>query len=558
MFGLVTFPGVQQIVDANFAFCAHGITPSVCSLTIAPQYGLVAAVGQLTWEFAGQVQRFEQCLADSADFERNAQGLVWRLKILDRRWKWKWGGIRGGYNRRDPDGSVIEDTEKTPQELARLLLDEMQESGYDVGDLPNDVRPLCEWDSVVPAEALADLCEQLGCRVVLGLDDKVRIRKVGVGASLPAGATMHTSGSLDLPNSPDAIAILTGRIKYQVDMELEAVGLETTGKVVPLEDLSYKPSAGWENVNLTTFADVAKDYRPYAMQSVYRWYRVKTPVTIPDKDEVYDLQEIEVKDETNYTYEDSDGERHAARAEVYGLFWRARDGMANNATSLDPSQPTPQLYRGDYAVDTSDPKYGAVVKFSEPVVRNTESGATPSKFTRGPAVLRLRAVIHLREASTGGWYRFRRVRSLGTSNGTPTRYVTHDEIEGRVTVNYNTNGTTLSESGTVDNTQDWNGKPGIYQECDYYLDALAAEYQTLTPESATYAGLVTVEPDGAIQQITFSRTAEGITTTICRNNEQVLWCLPYKERRQLEKGKRFSEWQKSVEVWGAKARKAIV
>jgi len=560
MFGMVYFPGIQQIVDANFAFSAHGITPSVCSITIAPQQGMVSAVDTLAWEFGGEVRRFPKCLADSASFERNSQGMVWRLKILDRRWLWKWGAISGSYNRRLPDGSVLTATEKTPQELAGLLLDAMGETGYDVGSLPNETRPVVEWDGAVPAEALAELCEQLGCRVVLGIDDKVKVCKVGVGAALPYGAIMSTSGTLDLPNAPDAIAILMGRIKFQVDMELEAVGLEASGKVVPIEDLTYKPASGWSAINLTTFAAVAEEYRDYAKQSVFRWYRVKPPIVIPDQDDVTDLRNVEIKNETNYTYLDADGERRTSEAEVYGIHWKARDGLKNNATSLDPSQPTSQNYRGDFAVDTSDPKYGAIVKFAEPVLRNTETSTTPTKLTSGPAILRLRAVLHLRDSETGGWLRFVRTRLLGGNAGTPTRYVQHDEIEGRVTVEYDTQGTALHERSTSDNTQRGeNGEPGIYVECDHYLDAIQAEYQTLVPESATYEGLVTADPDGAIQQITFTRTGEGgMTTTICRNNEQVLWCLSYKERRQLEKTKRFSEWQKTVEVWAAKARRAIV
>jgi hypothetical protein len=559
MFGMVYFPGIQQIVDANFAFSAHGITPSVCSISIAPQDGMVSAVDTLAWEFGSEVRRFPRCLADSASFERNSQGMVWRLKILDRRWMWKWGAISGSYNRRLPDESVLERTEKTPQELAKLLLEEMGESGYDVGDLPNETRPMIEWDGAVPAEALAELCDKLGCRVVLGIDDKVRIRKAGVGASLPYADTMDASGTLDLPNAPDSIAVLTGRIKFQVDMELEAVGLETSGKVVPIDDLSYKPTEGWSAINLTTFSAVAKEYRDYAAHSVYRWYRTKAPIVIPDQEDVDDLRDVEIKNEVNYTYEDAEGERRTHEAEVYGIFWKARDGLKNNGTSLDPAQPTPQNYRGSFSVDTSDPKHGAIVKFSDPVIRNTETAAAPVKFTTGPAILRLRAVLHRRDPETGGWLRFVRTRPLGGSAGTPTRYSQHDDIEGRVIVEYDTNGTTLHERSATDNTQQWNGKPGIYVECDHYLDAIQAEYQTLTPESKTYAGLVTVEPDGAIQQIMFTRTGEGgMSTTICRNNEQVLWCLPYKERRQLEKTKRFSEWQKSVDVWAAKVRRAIV
>ena len=60
-----------------------------------------------------------------------------------------------------------------------------RESAADVSELPNQARPRVDWVSANPARALATLCDALGCRVVLDLDDAVSIRRVGVGAELP-------------------------------------------------------------------------------------------------------------------------------------------------------------------------------------------------------------------------------------------------------------------------------------------------------------------------------------------------------------------------------------
>ncbi len=157
------------------------------------------------------------------------------------------------------------DTERTPQELAELYLNAMGEVDYDISELPDDTRPPVDHDYDNPAEALAALCESLGCRIVLQLDNTVKLVRSGAGAGLPAEFLLEDSLTIDLPEKPDKIAVVCGPSLYQVDFPLEAVGLDRdttsggdpTDTIKPIDELSYKPSGGWGQIDLPLFADLS-------------------------------------------------------------------------------------------------------------------------------------------------------------------------------------------------------------------------------------------------------------------------------------------------------------
>ena len=295
--GICTFPGIQQVVSGEISF-AMGITPSSATLTIAPQQNLVDQVGTLSF-FDGQTEiDWPNCKVDTNSFERTSAGFIWRLTIYDRRWMWQATGGGGvvtqGINFRTEDGDLIKDTEKSLQDAAKVCLDALGETGYDVSALPTDERPELIWDAAVPAQCLEDMCEQFGYRVVLGLDNNVKICKVGVGADLPITPDIMTNSmSIKLPAMPDTLAVVTAQDRFQVDLALEAVGIEndTYGTLKPIGDLSYMPSDGWGDTDVCGFEDVydfiyqkyssidrARKCQNLAKKSVFRYYRVIFPI----------------------------------------------------------------------------------------------------------------------------------------------------------------------------------------------------------------------------------------------------------------------------------------
>lgn len=201
--GLASFPGVQQVVSWMVNL-HHGVRPSVFRLVTAPQDGFVGAGGTFSINYDSTTISFSNCKIDQATYEVSPQGQTWTLSIFDRRWRWSGlGTISGSYNRKNDDGSLTTDAIlQTPQQLMSLVLNALNESDYDVSDVPNTTNPSVEWDGARPDAVLSYLCDQLGCRVVLQLDDTIKICLVGNGADLPIDDTV-ISNSLTI-DPPDA------------------------------------------------------------------------------------------------------------------------------------------------------------------------------------------------------------------------------------------------------------------------------------------------------------------------------------------------------------------
>lgn len=254
--GLFHYPGINQILSGTFTL-SHGVTPSSAIVKINPETNFAVPSGTMSITYGNQRPiEFPDCSIDMSSLQRDGSGQVWSIRIQDRRWKWKFGEIYGRYNGLNPDGRVDVNTDKTPQELATLLLQAMGETNFDVSDLPNKTRPYVDWLGDNPAEQLESLVESLGCRVVLGTDNRVRICLLGNGSPLPPGSVLSGGFSFDPPDIPDELKLICAPTQFQARVILEAVGLDTDGQVKLLKDLSYNPA----NANATqtlTFTDAA-------------------------------------------------------------------------------------------------------------------------------------------------------------------------------------------------------------------------------------------------------------------------------------------------------------
>ena len=516
--GKCSFPGIQQIVEASISF-VHGISPSVAVVTIAPQRNFIGEGGDLVFSFNGTESRFKDCKIDQNSFERTAEGEVWRLQIFDRRWKWSMGAVGGCYNLRDDDGSIKDGTLKTPQQLAKLCLDAVDEFNIAIGDLPNNARPEVQWDYDVPMEALARLCDELGCRIVLQLDDKVAIRKAGEGRQLPVPQTvMERSLTIDPPEMPDIIAIVCAPDLFQHDFELEAVGLDNDGTIKPINDLSYMPSGGWLEADIfdADFKRVSGEAdRQLAIDTVGKYYRIVTPFTLPGVvGQIKSLDQIlPIKNQQVDTITE-DGIKKNKLAVVYGVWYKYPDGGDGDGNSADAltelvDDDDPQIYKWPFRIDD---QRGLVI-FTYPVFRNT--GDSPTVLFAAAQIL-LRASCCVRDKETLALRRHLVARFTAGNFKTPTKCIIHNELQ-------------LTSVDGVTNAAE------IDPECEHLLDGALQEYQINLPESATYAGLEKCELDGAIQQIIVDLSKRGMRTTISRNNEILARTLPCKQRRWAER-----------------------
>lgn len=205
--GDTTLVSSDLIVAASYTL-NQGAGPSSCIVRILPQADFVIGECNIVFTDGTTTITLPNCKLDTMQLDYS-QGTIWELTFLDRRWKWQLGQIDGRYNLYNPDQSLNTVTEQSPQQLATLCLEMMGETGYDVANLPNVARPLANWDYANPAQALEDLAESLGCRVVLHLDNSVSLEVVGSGT--PPGVTTDTlAASLAVapPGMPDAIAIV--------------------------------------------------------------------------------------------------------------------------------------------------------------------------------------------------------------------------------------------------------------------------------------------------------------------------------------------------------------
>ncbi len=553
--GLVYFNGIAQIVDGSMSFTT-GITPSQATLTIAPQAGFTAQVGTLTF-FDGQTTvSWLDARVDTNSFERNSAGLVWRLAIYDRRWKWQSTG--GGNvitlyaNLRDDTGEIIECTKLSPQEAAVKCLDAMGETDYDIGALPNEERPELLWDCALPAQVLEELCEQFGCRVTLCLDNKVHICKVGTGAALPDTPDIATNSlAVELPGIPDRIGVIGAPDRFQVNVLLEAVGLDRDGTYKPITDLTYITGSLANGSTPDDFDGISdiKD-RALALKSVFRCYRVKFPIYVPGYTDTQGNTnaritrpwQVKLEDtQVEYVTDDlglPESQRRCKPALIYGKYWEEMDGKpGSNISSLDaaPYQSDPMLDAGDDEDATvanrtwhmgSEAQLGRakdhVVVFDKPIY------LTGTTYPYLPAELRLRCACTILDEYTFSPVRTYFYRDTNAGLNTKPRYELFSDLQV-----YHYWDTSQEPHSVKDNTV------AVKKDADYYIDGIYQEYQCTQPQTITYNGLKYIDLDGAIQHVHYKVSKSGCTTTASRNNEQLHRVQPLSYRKLMRKIKQL-------------------
>jgi hypothetical protein len=344
---------------------------------------------------------------------------------------------------------------------------------------------------------------------------------------------MEDSLTLDRPEAPDELAVLCGPTRYQADFELEAVGLESDSAAVaekhrstirPIDDLSYAPKDGWNIIDVAWFqnVDISKKDRDLARQTVFRWYRIKAPppgLKQPDQRKRIVLETTQVETTT-------EDERVIDKpAQVYGIWYPNYNDRRNVETEFDPQGDTDSPFYRAWTLDTKR----QVVKFANHVYRNSEhdiGAANPAKLVVAKPDLRLRCAFTMLLDETRATNRYGRNRKTGLKNGTPTRFLRHDELQFTWVPAYRNDFS----------VQSWtNNQADVDRACDHYLDAAFREYDQSMPQTIKYLGLRSVSLDGAIQQITLTVGKSGATTIVSRNTEQLARVQPYRFRRLMEK-----------------------
>ena len=543
--GIVTFAGVNAFLATDFTI-THGIAPNVCRIMIPPQPQGLMEGGTLRFTYGGTAVTLPNCKVDSVDFVRDQDGFeVWVLNILARRWKWRFGGqVSGCYNVRVGDtGAIRKKTIREPRKLAELCLKAMGEKGYDVSRLPNETFPEFDWDVTLPAEALARLCEGLGCRVVYqSLSDKVAIWPEGEGKQLPtSGDALENSVTVNPPERPDELIFVGDRTMFQKDIELEAVARDNDGVYKPINELTIRPAIPpidghrWYTYDFNTAHVVAADIRERVKEDLYRKFRIKMPIDVPLLGKVDDRARFLPLDRQQLLKEKVDEEEEERLpAVLWGRFSLGKESTRNNveaapASNQDVKKKPELVYTRGWQLDV---EHGLVIA-SDPIYETREltrlmSGIAIAENRPFPPKLFLRTAFGLRHEETFQWIHHLRKRpGQGKKFGTQPQYVKRSDIGVTFVLD--------PATGVLkDNRKDFD------KQADHYLDEAEKAFQTRTPASVTYTGIRPVELDGAIQQVTFSIDETGTRTRASRDLEELNpAATSYKERRLNQRVKEF-------------------
>jgi hypothetical protein len=515
--GYALFPGINQVRRCRYTR-GIGTMPDVAHLEIVPQAEIIAYSGTLVMFYNEIGVEFPKCKIDRGSFDLTVNGHVMRLNILDRRWVWRFKHVRGHYNVKFPDGTIVPGTERTPQFLASILLTAMGETGYNVSLLPNFDRPTVDWDYANAADALSRLCEERGCLISLDLDDRVRLYPLGFTAvSLPTFDVRTASFGIDSPERPDRIILVGGRTLVQSKLLLAAIGIDIDGSLQLLDNLSYTPSAGWGEED-ETFGNVLSEFgeaaQALAKRSVYRWYIVKAQAdggqTIPgyQGDSVGLWQILPIRDVKIDTYTDFNGIKRPLPASVEGVYFKT--GLAGNTTA-NTEVATPA---------TLDPRLG-IVKFSTHVFKIDSSGKPVA------ADLYLTTSYHVQHAYTRHYERLDRFITLGNA-GYGEEIIRRPDLVQVVVANYSTSSPT-NLTGVTNNFS------SVNNEAYAHLAAAALNFQGHLQLNLEYRGILPISTNGQNRQVTWEVDMNrGFKTWVYANNESEYGVLSLPERRRIE------------------------
>jgi hypothetical protein len=548
----------NTVLSLGFDFTfGPGVTPSVCNLYTIPHTDSLDQVGTLSFVTAGESPfYFYDCALEEPRLEVGSGGQRWVLPIKDRRWKWQsdWGPIYGHYNIPRPDGTYTR--ERTPQELATLCLTAMGESGFDVGRLPNSPRPEIHWDGAHAATELDQLCNSLGCVVVLNpVRNRVELWTIGQGSQLPNGPTQGSSYTPILPIRPESIVVEAGPTLFQATFHLAAVGLDTDGTWKPINLLSYMPIGGWSRADyLGGFPEVLGTYtsgnrvlpvRDLAQASVYRCYRIDgigtagnwTPngisnvLLIPQSRKDFRFYTTLADEEIS-----EDGGLRPIPCSVYGRWYDIEKSYLENAVPKWILGQDLITYTRGFNFDETT----GIVTFSEPLVTYVLGRSYSAE---------MRLVTSFNAGRDGVYDRIRPEYFSGTSWTSPPRLIQRPEIFNRVVSRYSADGAFSVE----------NDSAAVITKLAYWAIAASGEYDPQQGGTVRYARLIAISPDGLTQQITWSGGGgRAPSTTVSQAQRHNRFVEPQDHFRERKQAARLDQAEKAargrvdgIARWGA-------
>jgi hypothetical protein len=295
-------------------------------------------------------------------------------------------------------------------------LDAAGETNFDVSRAPNNVYPYLDWRCGTLAGALKVVLEQIGCTVVLSTinpQNPAVVYPINDPSENPvlADSEFERNPVFQFTTGcrPQKLVLCGGPIRFQTKLLLEAVGMDTDGQIKLIDDLSYKPAGGWERQWFLGFVDVPIAQRHLALETVWRWYRVKTVIGLPGIPAVFTpASDVILDDILAETIVGADGLEHRLPARLEGSFWHYGDLAGNSYPCGDVT--------GKFTID----KNNNVVKLHYPLIRWLAGRPTA-------ATLYLTTSFFVRDGASRKLVSYRRERILG-GGGSGDKCLSHPEI----------------------------------------------------------------------------------------------------------------------------------
>jgi hypothetical protein len=334
---------------------------------------------------------------------------------------------------------------------------------------------------------------------------------------------INYSESLDRQEVPRIVAVATGPTLFQWDFELEAVGKDTDDEIKLLKDLSFAPNPeaadggfggqnGWVHpatgLQVNPTGDLTEDEKALGTQTVFKWYRIRTPFSIPTTETNADGERewvtIENLGQILPIYAGQaeanveNGELTAKAPIVYGK-WHDGEGDANNVTTVVPLPPDKKgqfgnvtkteemIVNQNYYIDTRS----GIVKFRNPMV-----SLSAADYWQ-PAILRLRASFN-RIQYSGEFYNREIFRTNETSaSDTEPLWIRRFDLKPvRVPV--------WGPSASFGDVNIAINDPEIDKLANEHIDAVLDTFRPSRPQRIVYAGFYPqIDLDGVIRQIAY-------------------------------------------------------
>lgn len=520
--GRFSFPGLDPsvVIGAQYSR-SRGITAEVITVDVPAGTAVPKREGTAVFEYGGNYIRVANCCVDLGQ-SRIGDSPVWTFAIKDGRWRWEYGQISGHYNTPNPDGSIRPGTEKTAPQLATLCLQAMKESRYDLSGLNSAARPRVDWSYQNPAQALASLADALGCVVVLKMDGTVCIVQQGQGANLPNLPSMSVDFSYQAGVSPAGVLVVGGAARLQGRWKLRPVADETDGSVKPADEVSYKPAEGWETQRpglltgvQSTEGDSRTDPRKLALGSVFVKYQIDEfigPKNVAALGLSFDGRSdcLPILNGLAETYTASQGDGIKLKPAIVRGTFASPDLPGQNVEN--------ETYKGKFNIV---PELG-VVEFEVPVYKRADG-----TFEFADLTLEVGFPVKLEggEPYRGLW------RYPVSPRPDVGDYVLRkEEIILTARLDY-------SETGDAKSWKDNRKEDQLDQQARYAAQVYVAGLSPVEAGSRQYPGIVPIEPDGAITQVSWQVGGGGFSTTrASRNSEHDTDIYPpYRARRKSEK-----------------------